>query len=79
MSTVTVTRALRETQDVISAFIARNGYSPSLREIADCLGLCAVSTIHVRLQKMRRLGLIAFEPGSSRTLRIIQCPRRDVG
>ncbi|MBD3178649.1 MAG: transcriptional repressor LexA [Candidatus Latescibacteria bacterium] len=46
LQVVYLTRRQREILDFVREFSAANGYSPSLREIAEHLGVSAVSTVH---------------------------------
>jgi repressor LexA len=44
--------------DFIRSYTSENGYSPSLEEIRDEMGLSAVSTVHEHLSKMHAKGIL---------------------
>jgi SOS-response transcriptional repressor LexA len=52
----------------VSEYIADHGYSPSLQEIGDELGV-AKSAVFAVLQRMVDEGLITYAPGVARTVR----------
>lgn len=54
----------------IKTFIDKNGYSPSVREIADGLDIKSTSTVQFHIEKLEKLGVIIKEKGIPRTLRI---------
>ncbi|MFO7914578.1 MAG: transcriptional repressor LexA [Candidatus Krumholzibacteriales bacterium] len=55
---VYLTRRQREILDFVEDFSARNGYSPSLREIAEHLGVSAVSTVHEHVRHLVEKGAL---------------------
>ncbi len=55
------------------------GQPPTLRELADALGLSAVSTVHRHLLALARLGLVQGEMCSSRSYRITRAGWRMLG
>lgn len=65
----------REAFVFIGEYIAKNGYGPSVREIADSLGV-SPSTAHGEVNYLRELGFIRQEGGAARTLSIV--PRNEV-
>lgn len=72
----------RETYKAIQAFVSEHGLPPSLRQLGKALELKSVSAIQVRIQHLQQIGLVAFNKGEPRTLRIIaelpECPAEDV-
>lgn len=56
---------------VIRAYIDSHGYSPSMRDIAKAIGL-SVSPTKRRLDLMRDKGLITFESGKPRTIKVVE-------
>jgi SOS-response transcriptional repressor LexA len=48
----------------ITLFLRQHGYSPSLRE------LCDMAALH--LERLQEAGLIAYEPGKPRTIRLVR-------
>ena len=51
-----LTRRQKQVLDVIREFIDRNGYSPSLEEIASVLGLSSVATVHKHVSHLVQKG-----------------------
>ena len=59
----------------IKDFYTKNGYSPSVTELANIVGLKSPSTVHGHLHRMRRDGLINFVDGEARTITVVGgCP-----
>lgn len=53
-------------------FIEADGYPPTIRELADYLGLSACSTVHEHLQKLEEKGFITRTPHSQRGLSVVE-------
>ena len=60
----------REAFVFIDEYIARNGYGPSVRELADSLGI-SPSTAHGEIQYLLEIGFVRQEEGAARTLSIV--------
>jgi repressor LexA len=60
----------------VDEFINENGYSPSVREIADGIGLASPGSVQGTLQQMIKLGYLTGAPERSRTIRIGHMPLR---
>lgn len=58
--------------DAIVEYIKENGYSPSVREIGERVGLKSSSTVHGHLKKIEEKGYIERKESSPRALRIIK-------
>ncbi len=56
--------------DFITDTIRHDGYSPSVRDIQNALGIKSTSTVHAYLEKLEQKGYIQKESGKSRTLRV---------
>lgn len=56
--TVTLYKRQREIVEYISQFIQRNGYSPTLREIGDAMGLSSLATVHEHIQRLCKKGVL---------------------
>ena len=54
----------------ISAFWREHNYAPSIREIAEAVGVASPSTVHFHLNQLKRDGLITFDAGKSRSIRL---------
>lgn len=55
----------------ISSYIEEHGYSPSMRDVANAVGLSISPTKH-RLDNLRKSGEVTFEDGIARTIRVVQ-------
>lgn len=58
--------------DAISTFTADRGYPPTVREVRDLMGWKSHGSTYTTLSRMRDKGLVSWEPGTSRTLRVVQ-------
>jgi repressor LexA len=58
----------RKIMKVIDDSVRRHGYSPSLREIGDAVGLASTSSVSHQVLKLQKLGLVSREPGRPRTI-----------
>ena len=56
----------------IDNFISEHGYSPTIREIGQAVGLRSNSTTAGYLNRMQKAGLISSSPGSARSIRIVR-------
>jgi len=67
---------LTEQQKRIQAFIEHSvdsrGVPPSMREICDNTGLSSTSSVSHQLNQLERAGYIKRDPGTARTLEVIQ-------
>lgn len=48
-----------------------DGVSPSYRDLAKALDIHSLQAIHAMLHRLRALGLVDFEDGRKRTLRVV--------
>jgi len=62
-----VTRRQKQILDFLTSYRQQHGYSPSIEEIRDHLGLSAVSTVHRHLENMVAEGLITREKHRTRS------------
>lgn len=67
-----LTRRQREMLDCIERFIQRQGYSPTLEEIGQMLGLSSLATVHKHLQNLEAKGLIKRNWNHSRAIEVTQ-------
>jgi len=58
MPVVTLYRRQRQIVEYIAQFIQKHGYSPTLREIADAMGLSSIATVHEHVQKLVEKGVL---------------------
>jgi len=68
---VTLYKRQRQIVDFIRQFIQRNGYSPTLQEIADAIGVSSLATVHEHLQALAKKKVIKRFEGAVRGLEII--------
>lgn len=54
----------------VSDYIDDNGYSPSLREIAEGVGIKSPGSIKYRVKNLRAEGLLEYEDFMPRTIRL---------
>ncbi|RME39132.1 MAG: transcriptional repressor LexA [Thermoflexia bacterium] len=60
----------RQILEYIEAFIAENGYPPSVREIGEAVGLHSPSAVVHHLERLEQAGYLVRTPGRSRSLRL---------
>lgn len=59
------------TFEAIKTFIQTYGYAPTYRELCKLTGIGSTCTIYAHLRRLRNTGLITFEEGKPRTIRIV--------
>jgi len=69
---VIVYRKQRQILDFISQYIQKNGYSPTLQEIADAIGVKSLATVHEHLQALTKKHLIRKYEGVVRGIEILE-------
>ena len=57
--------------DFIVSFMTNKGYSPSIREIGDAVGLSSTSSVFNQLMNLQDDGLIKMQNGKSRTISLV--------
>ena len=67
-----LTRRQREIYDYLAEFIERNGYAPSLEEIAARFGLSSVATVHEHLENLESKGALRRDPHRSRAIELTE-------
>lgn len=68
---VTLYKRQRQIVDYISQYIQKSGYSPTLQEIADAMGLSSLATVHEHLEALVKKKVIRKFEGAVRGLEII--------
>ena len=61
--------------EFIQAFSARNGYPPSVREIAAAVGLKSPSTVHFHLKGLEAAGVLVKAEGKTRAITLADSGR----
>lgn len=56
----------------ISTHWQENGYAPTTRELCNIVGIKSTATMHGHLRRLRNKGMITWEAGRVRTLRVVQ-------
>jgi repressor LexA len=72
-----LTKRQREVYMYLVNYIDLNGYSPSLREVGDGLGLKSLATVHRHLRNLDSKGLIQRDHHQSRSIEIVPSGRVD--
>jgi repressor LexA len=66
-----LTRRQREVLDALRRLHERDGFAPSLREVASEVGLRSASSVHGHVVTLAERGLIERRPGRPRSLRAL--------
>ncbi|MDY3015417.1 MAG: transcriptional repressor LexA [Evtepia sp.] len=70
----TLTPKQQSIYDFLCAFLQEAGYSPSVREIGEHLGLKSPSSVKFHLNNLRDAGLIQWEDGKNRSITLTDSP-----
>lgn len=71
-----LTKKQKQVLDCIETFIKENGYTPSYREIAGCLGYSSPATVHQHVQALCEKGVInTAEDGSARSIELVEAEK----
>lgn len=68
---ITLYKRQRQIVDFIAQYIQKYGYSPTLQEIADALGVSSLATVHEHLQALQRKKVIKKFEGAVRGIELI--------
>jgi repressor LexA len=68
---VTLYKRQRQIVDFIAQYIQRNGYSPTLQEIADAIGVSSLATVHEHLEALTKKQVIKKFEGSVRGIELL--------
>ncbi|HEY9723743.1 MAG TPA: transcriptional repressor LexA [Oscillatoriaceae cyanobacterium] len=68
------TRSNRQNEvfEFIVQSVRENGYAPSIREICTALDLRSTSTVHYHLTALAKRGLIQWEGGKNRAIKVLE-------
>jgi len=61
----------KEIFDFIKQYIEKNGYAPSLREVADAMNLSSLATVHEHIRRLVEKGIVKKYDGIKRGLEIV--------
>jgi repressor LexA len=68
---ITLYKRQRQIVDFIAQYIQKNGYSPTLQEIANAIGVSSLATVHEHLQALQRKKVIRKFEGAVRGIELI--------
>ncbi len=68
---VTLYRRQRQIVDFIAQYVQKNGYSPTLKEIADALGVSSLATVHEHLNALVKKRVLRKFEGAVRGIELI--------
>lgn len=68
---ITLYKRQRQIVDFIAQYIQKNGYSPTLQEIANALGVSSLATVHEHLQALQRKKVIKKYEGAVRGIELL--------
>jgi len=69
---ITLYKRQKQILDFIRQYIQKNGFSPTLTEIAHALGVSSLATVHEHLTTMAKKGIIKRYQGSVRGIEIVE-------
>lgn len=67
-----LTKRQKEVLDFLKSFIRERGYSPSLEEIGEALGMSSVASVHKHLTHLAEKGYIKHEQNRKRSIEVGQ-------
>ncbi len=68
---VTLYKRQRQIVDYIAQYIQKNGFSPTLKEIAKAIGVSSLATVHEHLQALERKNVIKRHEGTVRGIEMV--------
>ncbi len=68
---VTLYRRQRQIVDFIAQYLQKHGYAPTLKEIAECLGVSSLATVHEHLNALVKKRVIRKYEGAVRGIELI--------
>lgn len=68
---VTLYKRQRQIVDYIAQYIQKNGFSPTLKEIAGAIGVSSLATVHEHLQALQRKNVIKKHEGTVRGIELV--------
>lgn len=66
-----LTRRQQEALEFIESFISKKGYSPTMREISEGIGVKSSGDGHRIVQRLKEAGFIKYDPGSPRSIKLV--------
>jgi len=68
---ITLYKRQRQIVDFIAQYIQKNGYAPTLQEIATAIGVSSLATVHEHLQALQRKKVIKKFEGAVRGIELV--------
>ncbi len=68
---VTLYKRQRQIVDFLAQYIQKNGYAPTLQEIANAIGVSSLATVHEHLQALERKKVIKKHEGTVRGIELV--------
>ena len=68
---LTIYKKQKQVYDYICQYIQRNDFAPTLREIAEAVGVNSVATVHEHLNSLEEKNLIRRNKGRSRAIELV--------
>lgn len=68
---VTLYKRQRQIVDFLAQYIQKNGYAPTLQEIADAIHVSSLATVHEHLQALERKRVIKKHEGAVRGIELL--------
>ncbi|MFH2118249.1 MAG: transcriptional repressor LexA [Candidatus Paceibacterota bacterium] len=68
---VTLYKRQRQIVDFIAQYIQKNGFAPTLKEIARAIGVSSLATVHEHLQALERKNVIKRHEGTVRGIEMV--------
>src|SRR5690606_14465019 len=68
---VTLYKRQRQIVDFIAQYTQKNGYSPTLKEIANCLGVSSLATVHEHINALVKKRVLKKYEGAVRGIELI--------
>lgn len=68
---VTLYKRQRQIVDFLAQYIQKNGYAPTLQEIADAIHVSSLATVHEHLQALERKKIIKKHEGAVRGIELV--------
>ncbi len=68
---VTLYKRQRQIVDYIAQYIQKNGYAPTLKEIANAINVSSLATVHEHLQALERKKIIKKHNGTVRGVELV--------
>lgn len=68
---ITLYRRQRQIVDFLAQYIQQHGFSPTLQEIAEAIGVSSLATVHEHLETLVRKGVVKKYDGAVRGLELL--------